>query len=1039
METLIDKLATGGTTNTSAGTQTVTFSADDIGLPSGGTATLTISGGGYSYSGIASAGADGTVTFEIPMITSGTSITVALTVKGADGTLLYAGSREQVVRGDSVQISVALTSQYWTLPASIRAVASPSSILYRAATADSVSSTLSVEGLDGAPAGVSYLWTDESGNQLGTGATLIRTANEITGGTAPADEITKTYTVTVSYTDAAGAAKTASASASVTVGGPVTLPAFSISMEVPDSGSTAAPDGSASTAWMLVNLDDGVKLTPTSATGTFPGGTTFHWEIEATGGALITRTTTASEVCVVSPTDLELTDSSMGTMAAPTTLTVRCTAKNDRADTDTDASAITQGVYLYCIIPAFTVTITPPAGYVAAKSDETDPSNPSFALVDATEAFSFTPVSSTGLFPSGTTFSWSLDINSPSAPGPVAADLPDTTAGEDASSPIAGYTGLLAASDVGYTPTYAASISVTCTAHNPHAPADRTGSAHATAFTLYSLPDFTVVTTMPLAADYNADNSVLPTPTVPVEVPIFACTGINSVLNFTATATLPAGEASFPWGSATFPAGSTARWELMANNLTAEKYVTPEVPAPLPDNFVEAIQPSGLGLSADATADAAHKVGTSQADASPISIKCTISNPYAVDDVVVNASAKVFRLTVPAFKIQVTPPTGIESETTVVGATATTTYKIEDADDTTKKFQLKAVPVNSTDTFPVGTKFEWKFAGATTFTTAPTADDETDQIRNQTAGEICGEPGTPGTPSLTTASTYTIACRAVLEGADLPTNATASISMQQLFTPAAVAAFLADPSNPAFAALGITGVGSLAQPYKLPPVLGISNDLADPSDPYSSSLVTLGRAMNNSAAKYVDLSETQLPDGLDMVGAFAGCEKLVVPPQLPSDVTSLERTFSGCFNLKTAPEIPASVTNMKACFNGCSGLQAAPEIPANVTEMSQCFCGCISLTGNVVIKTTSVPAQDHLVVGGYVGDGDGWHMAFASSSSSNSVALSGITVYVASTEVKNAILLNCSGTSRTDNNFNNNYGLNIKVVGVDVTGWPTTP
>ena len=156
------------------------------------------------------------------------------------------------------------------------------------------------------------------------------------------------------------------------------------------TGGTTAQNASAGTQTVTFSADD---------IGLPSGGTTFHWEIEATGGALITRTTTASEVCVVSPTDLELTDSSMGTMAAPTTLTVRCTAKNDRADTDVDASAITQDVYLYYIIPAFTVTITPPASYVASKSDESDPSNPSFALVDATEAFSFTPVSSTGLFP----------------------------------------------------------------------------------------------------------------------------------------------------------------------------------------------------------------------------------------------------------------------------------------------------------------------------------------------------------------------------------------------------------------------------------------------------------------------------------------------------------------------------------------------------------------------------------------------------------------------------------------------------------------
>ena len=94
----------------------------------------------------------------------------------------------------------------------------------------------------------------------------------------------------------------ASASASVTVGLAVTLPAFSISMTAPAS---AAPATGADSPWSLSNLTDSFTLTPVSGSGSFPGGTTFHWEIEATGGALITRTTAVGENCTVSPADLE--------------------------------------------------------------------------------------------------------------------------------------------------------------------------------------------------------------------------------------------------------------------------------------------------------------------------------------------------------------------------------------------------------------------------------------------------------------------------------------------------------------------------------------------------------------------------------------------------------------------------------------------------------------------------------------------------------------------------------------------------------------
>ena len=335
METLIDKLATGGT------------------------ATLTISGSGYNYSGTARADANANVTFEIPLIASGSSIAVSLSVKAADGTLLYSGSREQVVRGDSVQISVALTRQFWTLPASIRAVASPAGILYNPATADSVTSTISVEGLDGAPADVSYVWTDEAGSQLGTGATLTRTASEVTGGVAPADEITRTYTVTVSYTDAAGEAKTASASASVTVGLAVTLPAFTIDIEMDTDGYSAAlsdlttdPDNP---LYALTDLTKKFTFTANPGAGvTFPAGTKFQWKI--TGEiAYEPALRAADDVDIEATVDLfGLTTGADGTLgttpAAANTITIECTATHDYAVEDVDATAASANVF-YISIP----------------------------------------------------------------------------------------------------------------------------------------------------------------------------------------------------------------------------------------------------------------------------------------------------------------------------------------------------------------------------------------------------------------------------------------------------------------------------------------------------------------------------------------------------------------------------------------------------------------------------------------------------------------------------------------------------------------
>jgi hypothetical protein len=84
----------------------------------------------------------------------------------------------------------------------------------------------------------------------------------------------------------------------------------------------------------------------------------------------------------------------------------------------------------------------------------------------------------------------------------------------------------------------------------------------------------------------------------------------------------------------------------MAKELTADKYVTPAAPAPAADVFDIQKTPASLGLHEEGAsgATAANTIGATAAGASPISIKCTISHDYAVDDVTVNATVKVFRL-----------------------------------------------------------------------------------------------------------------------------------------------------------------------------------------------------------------------------------------------------------------------------------------------------------------------------------------------------------------------------------------------------------
>lgn len=134
--------------------------------------------------------------------------------------------------------------------------------------------------------------------------------------------------------------------------------------------------------------------------------------------------------------------------------------------------------------------------------------------------------------------------------------------------------------------------------------------------------------------------------------------------------------------------------------------------------------------------------------------------------------------------------------------------------------------------------------------------------------------------------------------------------------------------------------------------------------------------------KYVDLSETQLPNCSDMQNSFATCSYLVRAPNIPNGVTEMGGCFNGCSNLRIPPEkIPNTVTNMASCFydcsslisapgwetftltqvtnmggcfGNCSSLQSAPNIPASVTSISSCFNGCTNLSGTVSVYSSNL-------------------------------------------------------------------------------------
>ena len=109
---------------------------------------------------------------------------------------------------------------------------------------------------------------------------------------------------------------------------------------------------------------------------------------------------------------------------------------------------------------------------------------------------------------------------------------------------------------------------------------------------------------------------------------------------------------------------------------------------------------------------------------------------------------------------------------------------------------------------------------------------------------------------------------------------------------------------------------------------------------------SLYTVLTNNRDKYVDLSETELPNDLvNMNGTFGDCTNLVKSPAIPSSVTNMHCTFLGCYALKIFPTIPSGVIKMEYTFGDCgftsfSGL----TIPNSVTNLRGTFSGCYSIT-----------------------------------------------------------------------------------------------
>ena len=521
-------------------------------------------------------------------------------------------------------------------------------------------------------------------------------------------------------------------------------------------------------------------------------------------------------------------------------------------------------------LPDFTIQITPPASYKSAKSDATAKK---YALVNLTDAFSFTPVPAPGKsFPAGTTFEWTVAAGSGS---PVSQ--PDTALGTACTAALSDL-GLTDAV-IGRTAAAATGITVTCTAKHTYAAADKDASAPSTAsaFLLQTIPAFTIELTLP--DSYNSANSTAASNK-------YALTSLTDSITLTAT---PPSSPATP-----FPADTTFVWKIggtVVNGVTGASCT---------------LTPAALGMTSTSP-------GTASSPKSKV-ISCTAKNDSAAADVAAPAkTVKAFLLSIPDFKITVTPPDDVTAAT----ISSNTVYLVTDTSMMSENFTFEAVPKTSGASFPVGTTFTWSFDTSSTPQNVETMDART--------SVLTGSTSLPESQQDITV-TCTAACGTVEKDSDESTVRIAALTVDTL------AAYLRTLPS-----------GTVAGPNVMPPITGLTVD----------NWTQLKSILHNSY-KYIDLSATMLPDGItDMYKGFFDCRYLVKAPGIPEGVTNMNSCFSQCTNLTSAPAIPSSVTNLGLCFYLSTNLVNISDfvVPDGVTDMHACFAG----TGLTDLSGLTIP------------------------------------------------------------------------------------
>lgn len=203
---IVARFSSGSTgSGTGEGANIVIMSAADLGLPAGGTVTLTISELGYAKTAVADA--NGMVSFAVPPIETGITVTVGLSVNDSDGFVIFSGSQTQVV-DDGCNMEVKLVRQGWSIPDFTVQVTAPATLtsspdgaggtVYLVTDSDMMGKSLSFQAVPGDggsfPAETTFTWSfDAAGTQTGIQESATLSAVAGGGTTAPLTETT--YTV----------------------------------------------------------------------------------------------------------------------------------------------------------------------------------------------------------------------------------------------------------------------------------------------------------------------------------------------------------------------------------------------------------------------------------------------------------------------------------------------------------------------------------------------------------------------------------------------------------------------------------------------------------------------------------------------------------------------------------------------------------------------------------------------------------------------------------------------------------------------------